>query len=97
MDDRDLSTRDLVYRNVARLVPLIGRIREEEQVAAVECWLHGTAARGQGSVRTSKRVRTKYAAPKDDDNWRLRIGYQPETLPHHKSCREHGREIQDLE
>ena len=40
MDDRDLSARDLVDRNVACLVPLIGRIREEEQVPTVECGLH---------------------------------------------------------
>ena len=43
MDDRDLSTRDLVYRNVARLVPLIGRIRQEEQVPPVERGLHRPA------------------------------------------------------
>ena len=44
VDDRDVCPGDLVHRDVARLVPLIRGVREEEQVAAVERGLHRAAA-----------------------------------------------------
>ena len=38
--DGDVRAWDLVHRDVARLVPLIWRVRQEEQVPAVERGFH---------------------------------------------------------
>ncbi len=40
MDDRDVRSRDLVHRDVARLISLVRRVCQEQQVPAVERRFH---------------------------------------------------------
>ena len=42
MHDRYIRSRNLVYRDIANVVPLFGRIGEKEQVSAIKCGLHGS-------------------------------------------------------
>ena len=43
MDNGYICARNLVYCDVASVISFMCRISEEEQVPAVECWLHRTA------------------------------------------------------
>ena len=40
MDDGNVCAGDLVHCDVACVVSFVCGIREEEEVAAVECWFH---------------------------------------------------------
>jgi hypothetical protein len=53
MHDWYIRSRDLVHRDITDVVPLLGGIREEEQVSAVECGFH----RSTDKVRDVRSIR----------------------------------------
>ena len=44
MDNWDVGTRDLVNRNIPSVISFVGRVCEEEDIAPVKGWFHGTTA-----------------------------------------------------
>ena len=109
VDDGDVRAWDLVHRDVARLVPLIWRVRQEEQVPAVERGFHrATVNVCSPSFRQPPLSNTRLPpnktrklerenSPEDDDDRRLGVREEAQAFPDHKSGREHGHEVEDLE
>ena len=112
MDDRDVRPRDLVHGDVARLVPLIWRVRQEEQVPAVErrfhrATVHVSPPQADMTSATSTcpgppRCELEDCdvcadAPEHNNDRRLRVGDEPQALPDHEPGREHRHEVEDLQ
>jgi hypothetical protein len=89
--DGDFLSRDLVDGDVADLVARVRWVDEKKEVPAVESWFHGAAISFRGGDALSRRVREgefiegKIGAPEDDNDWRLGVRDQSETLINHKA------------
>jgi hypothetical protein len=77
-----------------------GRVDKEEEVPAVKCWLHRVAewgSQGQTHQHTrTKGLEIRRGAPEDDNDRRLCVPEQFETLPSHEpGCEDRGK-VKDL-
>lgn len=101
MHNRDVLAGDSVDGDITRLVALVWRVDEEEEVPAVERWLHGATKwcvreRECVGARIGERE-SKVHAPEDDNNRRLCICDQPETFPDHETRGKDRGKVEDLE
>lgn len=100
MHDWYIGSRNLVYRDIPDVVPLFGRIGEEEQVSAIKCGFHGStdkvrrrfAQLGTGVVR---KVDTK-KIPQDHNDRRFSVGQESETFPDHETGSHDRCKVQHL-
>ena len=102
--DRDVRPWNFVHRDVARLVPLIRRVRQEQEVPAVERGLHrATSSRVSRQAfscflpRAPPPLYLNGNAPEHDDDRGLGVRDEPEALPDHEPGGEHGHEVEDLQ
>jgi len=98
VDDRNVLSRDLVDRDVANFVPRVWRIDEEKEVPAVKCGLHRAAIWLEQSclARAGSTTEGRDDAPEDNNDRRLGVRDQSETLINHKAGRENRRKVQSL-
>ena len=92
-----VSSRDLVYRDIADGVPVLRGVGEEEQVSAVERGFHRSTEevrRGFFLIRY-RQIGTK-KIPQDDDDWRLGVCQESETFPDHEAGSHDRCKVKDL-
>ena len=87
MYDWYLRSWNLVHGDITNVVPLLGRICEEEQVSAIECGFHRSADRVQDiqlGTSVEQEVRVKDVRQNDDDR-RFGVCQESETFPDHEA------------
>lgn len=95
MHDGDVLSRDLVDGDVANLVAGVRWVDEEKEVPAVERWFHGATIRFRRAKELSTRVgerefiEGRIDVPEDNNDRRLGVRDQSETLINHETGCEH--------
>lgn len=95
MYDGNIRARNLVHRDISRMISFTRRVREEQQVAAIERGLHGATTADDASIRIGNDDHA--SAPQDHNYRRLRVAHETEPFPNHQPGGKDRREVQDLE
>lgn len=100
MDNRYVSSGNLVYRDITDIVPMLRGVGEEEQVSTVERGFHRSAnevRRGFSRLGTCavKLIDTKNI-PQDHDDWRFGVCHKSKAFPDHKTGSHDGCKVEYL-
>ena len=99
MYDGNIRAGNLVHCDVAGLVSLIWRVRQEEKVATVESGFH----RATGSAYSfwsgicSAHTSAIEDVPEHDHNWRLGVRDESQAFPYHEPGCEDRHEVENLQ